>query len=103
MDFYCIADEDTVRGFRLAGVAGEVAGDAAQAGAALAQALRRPECGVILLADKLAEHLQAQVEEIRLQYDRPLLVLIPGPDGVAPGRKSLRRLVLEAVGVSLEE
>ena len=35
MKFYCIADEDTVRGFRLAGVAGQVATDAQHAASAV--------------------------------------------------------------------
>ena len=39
MKFYCIADEDTVRGFRLAGVPGQVVTTPQQAAEALSAAL----------------------------------------------------------------
>jgi vacuolar-type H+-ATPase subunit F/Vma7 len=52
--FYCIADEDTVRGFRLAGVAGLVVTSAAQAAAAAASVAARADCGVIVLTEPVA-------------------------------------------------
>ena len=42
MKFYCIADEDTARGFRLAGIEGESVANPAEAEAALERAARQP-------------------------------------------------------------
>lgn len=99
MKFCCIADEDTVRGFRLAGIAGQVVVTAEQATAAVEKAAAQPDCGIIVLTEKVAAKIRQQVETIRLERDRPLVVEIPGPEGPLPGRKSLRQFVQEAVGI----
>ena len=101
MKFYCIADEDTARGFRLAGIEAQVAATAEQARAAINDAAAQPDCGVIIITEKVAAWIRPHVEMIRLERDRPLIVEIPGPEGPSPGRKSLRELVQEAVGVSV--
>jgi V/A-type H+-transporting ATPase subunit F len=97
--FYCIADEDTVRGFRLAGIAGQSVTTLDQAAAAVRQAVTQTEWGVIILTERLAASIRQQVEAIRMERDRPLIVEIPGPEGPLPGRKSLRQFVQEAVGI----
>ena len=102
MKFYCIADEDTVRGFHLAGIPGQVVATAGQAAAAVAAAVARADCGIIVLTEKIAAGIRPQVETIRLERDRPLIVEIPGPEGPLPGRKSLRQFVQEAVGVRVD-
>lgn len=102
MKFHCIADEDTVRGFRLAGVSGDIAGSPSEAAAAVAAAVARPECGIIVLTEKLADGIRPLVEQIRFERDQPLIVEVPGPEGVLSGRKSLRQLVQEAIGLRLE-
>ena len=101
MKFFCIADEDTVRGFRLAGIAGKVAGTAPQAAAALTEAADRADCGIIVLTQKVAAGIRDQVDAIRLARPRPLIVEIPGPEGPLAGRKSLRQFVQEAVGMRI--
>jgi V/A-type H+-transporting ATPase subunit F len=102
MKFHCIADEDTVRGFRLAGVPGDVVASATEAAAAIDAAAARSDCGVIILTDKIADTIRLQVEQIRFERERPLILEIPGPAGPAHERKSLRRLMQEAVGIRLE-
>jgi V/A-type H+-transporting ATPase subunit F len=99
--FYCIADEDTARGFRLAGIEVQIATTAEQAQAAIDDAVVQPDCGVIIVTEKVASWIRPQVEMIRLERDRLLIVEIPGPEGPLPGRKSLREFVQEAVGVSV--
>jgi V/A-type H+/Na+-transporting ATPase subunit F len=102
MKFHCIADEDTVRGFRLAGVSGEVATAAREATAAVQAANARPDCGVIILTESIAGTIRPLVEQLRFEREHPLIVIIPGPEGAAHERKSLRQLVQEAVGIRLE-
>jgi V/A-type H+-transporting ATPase subunit F len=96
---YCIADEDTVRGFRLAGVEGEAVATAAEAGAAVERAARRTDLGVLILTDVVAAEIRPLVDDIRLERKQPLIAEIPGPDGPMPGRKTLRQFVQEAVGI----
>lgn len=99
---YCIADEDTVRGFRLAGVSGQAVVSALEAAAAVEAALAQGDCGVLILTEPVAGLVQTLVEQIRFERERPLIVEIPGPEGALPGRKSLREIVQEAVGIRLE-
>lgn len=99
MKFWCIADEETVRGFRLAGIAGQVVITATDAAQALEHAAAQSDCGVVILTQQVAAGIRRQVETIRLNRERPLVVEIPGPEGALSGRKSLRQYVQEAVGM----
>ena len=101
MKFYCIADENTARGFRLAGVGAQVAVTGKQARAAVDEAAAKPDCGIIIITEKVAALIRPHVEMIRLTRERPLIVEIPGPEGPLSGRKSMREFVQEAVGVSV--
>jgi vacuolar-type H+-ATPase subunit F/Vma7 len=99
---YCIADEDTLRGFRLAGLAGQVATTNEQVRAALTRATADAECGIIILTERAAAAARAQVESIRKERHRPLIAEIPGPEGPFPGHKSLRQQVQTAVGMAVD-
>ena len=101
MKFFCIGDEDTVAGFRLAGIAAQAATTPEQTRAAVENASARPDCGVIIITERLADGIRQQIEAIRLERERPLIVEIPGPEGPLPGRKSLREFVQEAVGMRI--
>lgn len=99
MKLFCIADEDTVRGFWLAGIRGQAVSTAEQAAAAIEIATAQTDCAIIVLTESVAAKIRAQVDSIRLGRSRPLIVEIPGPEGPLPGRKSLRQFVQEAVGI----
>ena len=103
MKFYCIADEDTVRGLRLAGVSGQAVATAQEAGVALAAAAADRENGIIILTQEVAAGIRAQVDTHRLERAQPLIVEIPGPTGPLSGHKSLREIVQAAVGISVGE
>lgn len=103
MKFFCIADEDTVRGFRLAGVPGQAVASAPEASVAMETMAVQPDCAIIILTEKIADGIRPQVERIRFDSPRPVIVEIPGPEGPLPGRKSLRQLAQEAVGIHIEE
>jgi V/A-type H+/Na+-transporting ATPase subunit F len=99
MTFFCIADEITARGFRLAGIRANVAATAEQAQAAINKAVARTDCGIIIITENVALWVRPQIEMIRLERDSPLIVEIPGPEGPLPGHKGLREFVQEAVGI----
>jgi V/A-type H+/Na+-transporting ATPase subunit F len=100
--FYCIADEDTARGFRLAGIEARVARTTEEARVAIEEAAGRLDCGVLIITENVSIWVRSQVEMIRLERDRPLIVEIPGPEGPLFARKSLREFVQEAVGVRVD-
>ena len=101
MKFFCIGDEDTVVGFWLAGVPGRVASDTAGTSAALEEAISRPDCGIIIITERLADNIRSRIDAIRMERDRPLILEIPGPEGPVAGRKGLREFVQEAVGMRI--
>ena len=101
MKFYCIADEDTVRGLRLAGVTGQAVATAQEAGVVFATAAADRENGILILTQDVAAAIRAQVDTHRLERSQPLVVEIPGPTGPLPGHKSLRQIVQAAVGISV--
>ena len=103
MKFFCIGDEDTVRGFRLAGIEGQAVANADDAAEALAGAVRRSGVGVVIITDAVAADIREQVDTVRLECEKPLLVEVPGPQGPIAGRKTLRQLVQEAVGIRISQ
>jgi V/A-type H+-transporting ATPase subunit F len=101
--FYCIGDEDTVRGFRLAGIEGQVVTTDQEAQQTLQAVSNRSDIGVVLISDVIAAGIREEVDAVRLESEQPLLVEIPGPQGPLAGRKTLRQLVQEAVGIRITE
>jgi V/A-type H+/Na+-transporting ATPase subunit F len=99
--FFCIADEDTVRGFRLAGVDGEVVESPARAADALTRAAARPDLGIIILTPAVAAAIRDEVDRLRGQPELPLVVEIPWPETPHVRRKSLREFMQEAVGIRI--
>ena len=99
---HCIGDEDTVHGFRLAGVEGDIVLNAPEALTALTKTTEQSDVAIIVLTDDIAGQLKAQVDQIRFERERPLILEIPGQRGAAHTRKSLRQIVQEAVGLSMD-
>jgi len=103
LKFFCIADEDTLRGFRLAGVDGRVVSTAEESRQAIEDAMRLPDCGIIIITIAAADTVRDMVDKVRLELDRPLIIEIPGPAGKPAESKSLRKFVQEAVGIRLSQ
>lgn len=111
--YYVIADEDTVLGFRYAGVTGEAVASARQARAAFQRAVQQRRARILILTEVVAETIRDEVNAVRTGKhallsapgDRratspaPLVVEIPGPTGPMPGKRTLLELIQEAVGV----
>jgi V/A-type H+/Na+-transporting ATPase subunit F len=99
--FFCIGDADTAAGFRLAGIAAQTATTPGETGIAVEKVAAQPDYGVIIITERLADTIREQIEAIRQERERPLIVEIPGPEGPLAGRKSLREFVQEAVGMRI--
>jgi V/A-type H+-transporting ATPase subunit F len=97
--YYVIGDEDTVLGFRYAGVPGEVVTNTQQAREALARAVAERRARILVVTDVIAEAMRNEVNAVRAAAAWPLVVEIPGPTGPMPGKRTLLAPIQEAVGV----
>jgi len=96
-----IADEDTVLGFRFAGVEGRVVETPAEALAALTECARLPDVGMVLLSERIAADIRDAVDEIRFHASLPLITEIPDSEGPGDARRTFVELIREAVGISI--
>lgn len=99
MKFFVIGDEDTVAGFRLAGVEGRQARTLIEVREAFQVAVATPDVGVILIAERLAQQIREQVNQYIYENEFPLVLEIPDRQGSLPGKKSIAQMINEAVGI----
>ncbi len=101
MDFYVVADEDTVVGFRYAGVPGVIVRTAAQAGAKLDRLTKAQRKIIIITTEQIANNVREQISAIRAGEAFPLIVEIPGPQGPSAESPSLLKMIREAIGIKV--
>lgn len=101
MQYYVIGDEDTVLGFRFAGVPGEIVRTADEARAALEKFKRPGDVVVLIIADAVADLVRDEVNALRFDFELPLVVEVPGHGGPSSERKDLLALIREAVGIKV--
>jgi len=99
MKYLVIGDNDTVLGFAYASIAGRAARTRDETLAALEEARRRKDVGVVIITEDMAAKVRAELDAMRRSQGRPLIVEIPGPQGPASGRRSLLSVITEAVGI----
>lgn len=100
MGYLVIGDEQTVTGFRLAGIEGRAARTPYEAREALKAAAAAGEVSVVVITERLASAVKADVDACRAR-GKPLVVEIPDRGGPMEGRKTIRELVKAAVGVTV--
>jgi vacuolar-type H+-ATPase subunit F/Vma7 len=101
MDFYVVADEDTVVGFRYAGVPGTIARSPAQAGAELDRMVKEQRKIIIITTEQIANTVREKINRIRTAEAFPLIVEIPGPLGPSAESPSLLKMIREAIGIKV--
>jgi V/A-type H+-transporting ATPase subunit F len=101
MKYFVIGDEDTVLGFKYAGVEGTVVKNADEARDAFAKAVKSAGVGIIIINDAIAESIRRDVNKVRFEAKEPIVVEIPGPTGPAMERMSLTMMIQQAVGIRL--
>lgn len=99
--YHVIGDQDTVLGYRFAGVSGDVVEDAAQAKAAFEKALNDPSVTVLLVTEAVEDMIPEIVMRHRMAAKPPYLAVVQDIWGPRGGRKSLQELINEAVGIRL--
>lgn len=101
MKVLVIGHPEAVLGYSLAGIQGKVASTAEEVNQALDQALAAPDTGIILVTQDVAKLIDPRMDYLRLRSTIPLVVEIPGPEGVGPDEPSLSDIVLRAIGVKI--
>ena len=101
MKVLVIGHPEAVLGYSLAGVQGKAASSAEEANQALDKALSAPDIGIILVTQNVARLIESRMDYLQLRSTIPLVVEIPGPEGVGPDQPSLSDVVLRAIGVKI--
>lgn len=99
MEYFVIADDDTVLGFSIVGVMGEVAHTREEASMAWQKALEHKEYGIIIITEDVADLIRETVDRYLFAETFPLVVEIPSRDGHF--KRDLKELVNQAIGVSI--
>jgi len=101
MKILVIGNQEAVLGFSLVGVHGMAVSTTSEADQALDEALSANDIGIVLVTEDVAELIEGRMDQLKLRSTVPLVVEIPGPEGVRPDRPSLNEMVLSAIGVRL--
>jgi V/A-type H+-transporting ATPase subunit F len=101
MKVFVIGNQQAVLGFSLVGVHGKAVASAAETSEALDQALSNADNGIVLITEDVARLIQARMDQLKLRSTVPLVVEIPGPEGVRAGQPTLNEIVMRAIGVRL--
>ena len=101
MKVLVIGHPEAVLGFSLAGVDGRSVGTPEQVNHALDEALAAKDVGIVLVTKDVARMIQPRMDDLKLHSTVPLIVEIPGPEGVSPNEPSLSEIVLRAIGIKL--
>lgn len=100
MGYFVIGDDETVTGFRLAGVPGRAARTPFDTVEALKVAAATEGVSIVIITERLAAAVE---EELRGYYaaGAPLIIHIPDRGGPSPDRTPIREMIKSAVGVSM--
>jgi len=92
---------DTKTGMRLAGVEGVLVHGQQEVRDALASAMQDKDIGIILINESLVELVQPEIYNIKLNFQTPLVVEIPGRHGSNRTGDAITRHVREAIGLKI--
>jgi V/A-type H+/Na+-transporting ATPase subunit F len=101
MKVLVIGNPEAVQGFSLVGVHGQAAETAEEANRALDTALSNSDIGIILITQDVSRLVEGRMDRLKLRSTVPLVVEIPGPEGVSPDQPSLGDIVLRAIGIKI--
>ena len=101
MRYAVIGDEDTVLGFELVGVSGQIVQTAEDARRAFETALGDKDIGIIIMTEPIADMIRSLVDKYLFTVTFPLIVEIPDRRGHPPDRPGIREMVNAAIGIRL--
>ena len=101
MKVQIIGNHEAVLGFSLAGVQGQAVGTAAEINQALDDAISTSDIGIILVTEDVAKLIEPRMDQLKLRSTIPLVVEIPGPEGMPADQPSLGDIVFRAIGIKI--
>ena len=102
MKMFLISDNiDTMTGMRLAGVEGTVVHERDEFIEAVKKAVDDKSIGLLLITIKLSQLAPEYIDDIKLNYKRPLIVEIPDRHGAGKSDDFITKYVSEAIGLKL--
>lgn len=101
MKVFTVGDEDTVLGFSLAGVEGQVVRDVQEVQSAVRQVMGRKDVGIVLINEKFARMVPALVEQLTRTAKFPLILEIPDRNGPLPERKTVEEIIQSSIGIKI--
>ena len=101
MSYHIIGDQDTVLGYRFAGVTGDVVETEGEARAAFRAALADRSLMILLLTEAVEDMLGAEVTAHRMAAIPPYVTIVQDIWGPRGNRRSLQERIGEAVGVKI--
>lgn len=101
MHYHVLGDEDTVLGFRMAGVEGRVIENRAEAEESFDAAIGDHENGVIIISERIADLIRDRVDHYIFSEQFPLILEIPDRFGKLEGKPGLREMVNRSIGISV--
>lgn len=99
MTYFAIGDEDTVLGFSLVGVRGQVATNEQDAHDLFARVITDGETAVVIITERVADMIRSLVDQYVFTEEFPLILEIPDREGPIQGRPSLREIANSAIGI----
>lgn len=102
MKFFCVADEDTVRGFRLAGIDGVPVASPEDFRQALTAAVADPEVGTVLWNACPGDTAQPLIDALRIARACPLFVEVPSPCHPRLPGSATDPMIRGALGIGME-
>jgi len=99
LEFFIIADARTFLAFALAGVRGGAAEGPAEARELLAQARGDARVGLVMITERLAAGIRAEVDGARRDSVRPLILEIPDREGPMPREQSMLERLRALMGI----
>ncbi len=100
MRFLCIADSASSLGFKLAGVETREVSARSEALEALKVAASSEGVGVILVTQKAASLIEAELDEMLYRKSLPLVLEIPSR-GIEMRTKSVSEVLKKAIGITI--
>jgi V/A-type H+-transporting ATPase subunit F len=102
MKFFAISDNiDTITGLRLAGIIGVLAREREDVIEALEKAINDKDVGIIIMTELIAEMVQEEVKEIRLDASKPIITVIPDRHGERRRPDYITNYIKESIGLKI--
>ena len=101
MSYHIIGDEDTILGYRFAGVTGTVVQNQEEARTAFRNALKDKSIMVLMVTEEVEDMLEQEVTAHRMAAVPPYLTVVQDIWGPRGHRRTLQELINEAVGIRI--